>query len=156
MYLCDIIIPENEWASADTGALISKEGRQCPTEKDLQGRSVHHHFSCGSSSRSDPCQQTETPLQLSRPELTDQTYCEKHRSCPKEYDKFSEPDVNQKYGRAWKRIRDRSLTAPALSFAQQGAHVAVEKYIASSRREGGTATKTSCPLPELPHPHPPS
>ena len=65
------------------------------------------------------------------PELTDQTYCEKHRSqARKEYDKFERaPDVNQKYGRAWKRIRDRYAHKHPLCelCLQQGKFVAVEE-----------------------------
>ncbi|MEA4874383.1 MULTISPECIES: HNH endonuclease signature motif containing protein [Bacillota] len=43
------------------------------------------------------------------PNLTDGRYCEEHRVVERRrYDKFERsPDVNKKYGRAWKRIRDR-------------------------------------------------
>ena len=65
------------------------------------------------------------------PELTDQTYCEKHRTqARKEYDKFERaPDVNQKYGRAWKRIRDRYAHKHPLCelCLQQGKYVVVEE-----------------------------
>jgi 5-methylcytosine-specific restriction protein A len=42
------------------------------------------------------------------PNLTDGRYCEEHRVVERRrYDKFERsPDVNKKYGRAWKRIRD--------------------------------------------------
>ena len=41
--------------------------------------------------------------------LSDGPYCEIHRKVvKKEYDRYERsPDINKKYGRAWKRIRDR-------------------------------------------------
>lgn len=43
------------------------------------------------------------------PNLTDSQYCEEHRIQERrKYDKYERaPDVHKKYGRAWKRIRDR-------------------------------------------------
>ena len=43
------------------------------------------------------------------PNLCDGQYCEEHRKQAKrQYDKYERsPYVNKKYGRAWKRIRDR-------------------------------------------------
>lgn len=43
------------------------------------------------------------------PELTDQTYCEKHRTLARQqYDKYERAqDIKMKYGREWKRIRDK-------------------------------------------------
>ena len=43
------------------------------------------------------------------PNLTDGQYCENHRvEERRRYDKYQRSkDVNKKYGRAWKRIRDR-------------------------------------------------
>lgn len=43
------------------------------------------------------------------PNLTDGEYCETHRKpMRQQYDRYERaPDVNKKYGRAWKRIRDR-------------------------------------------------
>ena len=43
------------------------------------------------------------------PNLTDKTYCPEHeKAARQQYDKYKRrPDVNKKYGRAWKRIRDR-------------------------------------------------
>ena len=43
------------------------------------------------------------------PKLTDGRYCEEHRKiADRQYNKYSRaPDVHRKYGRAWKRIRDR-------------------------------------------------
>ena len=43
------------------------------------------------------------------PNLTDGEYCETHRKpMRQQYDRFERaPDVNKKYGRAWKRIRDK-------------------------------------------------
>lgn len=46
------------------------------------------------------------------PNLTDEQYCEKHRTMARrKYDKYERcPNVNKKYGRAWKRIRDRYVS----------------------------------------------
>ena len=43
------------------------------------------------------------------PKLTDDRYCEKHkRLTNKNYNKYQrDPKSNKRYGRAWKRIRDR-------------------------------------------------
>ena len=43
------------------------------------------------------------------PRLTDDQYCEEHRKLVESrYNKYGRsPDVHKKYGRAWKRIRDR-------------------------------------------------
>ena len=43
------------------------------------------------------------------PELTYDRYCEKHKSLVnKNYNKYQrDPKSNKRYGRAWKRIRDR-------------------------------------------------
>ena len=43
------------------------------------------------------------------PNLTDGQYCELHRTLARrQYDRYERAaDVNRKYGRAWKRIRDR-------------------------------------------------
>lgn len=43
------------------------------------------------------------------PNLTDGQYCDAHRKSERQkYDKYERsPDINKKYGRAWKRIRDR-------------------------------------------------
>ena len=43
------------------------------------------------------------------PKLSDGRYCEEHRKVvERNYNKYTRaPDVNHKYGRAWKRIRDR-------------------------------------------------
>ena len=43
------------------------------------------------------------------PRLTESTYCEEHAALARrEYDRYERaPDVHRKYGRAWKRIRDR-------------------------------------------------
>ena len=47
------------------------------------------------------------------PNLTDGQYCEEHRVQERrKYDKYERsPDVHKKYGRAWKRIRDRYYAA---------------------------------------------
>ncbi len=43
------------------------------------------------------------------PRLTDGAYCEEHQKIvDRQYNKYTRsPDVHKKYGRAWKRIRDR-------------------------------------------------
>ena len=43
------------------------------------------------------------------PNLCDGQYCDKHKTVARrKYDKYERPaDINKKYGRAWKRIRDR-------------------------------------------------
>ena len=43
------------------------------------------------------------------PNLTDGQYCGEHRKIARrQYDRYErQPDVGKKYGRAWKRIRDR-------------------------------------------------
>ena len=48
-------------------------------------------------------------LYLICPNLCDGQYCEKHRTEERrKYDMFERSlDINRKYGRAWKRIRDR-------------------------------------------------
>jgi len=47
------------------------------------------------------------------PRLTNGQYCEEHRVQERrKYDKYERsPDVHKKYGRAWKRIRDRYYSA---------------------------------------------
>lgn len=48
------------------------------------------------------------------PNLTDGTYCEKHKKeAVQIYDKYERsPDHKKKYGRAWKRIRDKYAKNP--------------------------------------------
>lgn len=43
------------------------------------------------------------------PELTDKKYCEKHAKLEgQRYERYErDPDTKRKYGRAWKRIRDK-------------------------------------------------
>ena len=50
------------------------------------------------------------------PKLSDKPYCELHRTIEnRRYNEFERaPDVNKKYGRAWKRIRDRYAAAHPL------------------------------------------
>lgn len=50
------------------------------------------------------------------PKLTNGRYCEEHqRLNAKQYNRFTRAvDVNKKYGRAWKRIRDRYVQAHPL------------------------------------------
>jgi len=46
------------------------------------------------------------------PNLTDGRYCEEHKKLENQrYEKYDRnPDVHRRYGRAWKRIRDRYVT----------------------------------------------
>lgn len=46
------------------------------------------------------------------PKLTDGQYCENHVAVARrQYNKYQrDPDINKKYGRAWKRIRDRHIS----------------------------------------------
>ena len=50
------------------------------------------------------------------PELTEETYCEKHKDKARQnYERYERsPDVHKKYGRAWKRIRDSYAAAHPL------------------------------------------
>lgn len=45
------------------------------------------------------------------PELTDHRYCESHKSLAnRNYNKYQrDPESNKRYGRSWKRIRDRYI-----------------------------------------------
>ena len=47
------------------------------------------------------------------PNLTDGQYCEQHRiQARRQYDRYERsPEVHKKYGRAWKRVRDRYMNA---------------------------------------------
>lgn len=53
---------------------------------------------------------------LGCPNLTDGQYCEQHATIArKQYNKYERAaDINKKYGRAWKRIRDRYVMAHPL------------------------------------------
>ena len=56
------------------------------------------------------------------PNLCEGQFCEQHRvEERRKYDKFERSsDVNRKYGRAWKRIRDRYMNAhPLCELCQQ-------------------------------------
>lgn len=50
------------------------------------------------------------------PNLTDGQYCEEHEAAARrQYNRYGRPaDSNKKYGRAWKRIRDRYVAAHPL------------------------------------------
>ena len=50
------------------------------------------------------------------PQLTDGLYCVEHqRQATRHYNHFQrEPETNKRYGRAWKRIRDRYIKAHPL------------------------------------------
>jgi 5-methylcytosine-specific restriction protein A len=50
------------------------------------------------------------------PELTDDRYCEQHQSLVnKQYNKYQrDPESNKRYGRSWKRIRDRYIKTHTL------------------------------------------
>ena len=46
------------------------------------------------------------------PNLTNEQYCAEHEAkARRQYDKYERsPNINKKYGRAWKRIRDRYVS----------------------------------------------
>lgn len=50
------------------------------------------------------------------PKLTDGVYCEEHqKTANAQYNKYQrDPQSNKRYGRAWKRIRDRHIKAHPL------------------------------------------
>ena len=53
------------------------------------------------------------------PNLTDDRYCDVHKHLEKkeanDYNRYSrDPDSNKRYGRAWKRIRDRHVSTHPL------------------------------------------
>lgn len=50
------------------------------------------------------------------PELTEGRYCEEHAAMMnKQYEKYNrDPDTRRRYGRAWKRIRDKYVAAHPL------------------------------------------
>lgn len=50
------------------------------------------------------------------PNLTDDRYCESHKSLvDRNYNKYQrDPNSNKRYGRSWKRIRDRYIKAHPL------------------------------------------
>ena len=65
------------------------------------------------------------------PNLTDGQYCEQHRvqECRK-YDRYERaPDINKKYGQAWRRIRKRYVAAHPLCelCLKEGRHVPVDE-----------------------------
>ena len=65
------------------------------------------------------------------PELTEGRFCEKHeKEENKRYEKYDrDPAVRRKYGRAWKRIRDRYVHKHPLceQCLKEGRYVAVEE-----------------------------
>lgn len=50
------------------------------------------------------------------PRLTDRQYCPEHEGVQRrQYDRYErDPEVNKKYGRAWKRIRDKYVQSHPL------------------------------------------
>lgn len=49
------------------------------------------------------------------PELTNDMYCEKHqKEIDRQYNKERQPLMKKRYGRTWKRIRDRYIKAHPL------------------------------------------
>lgn len=65
------------------------------------------------------------------PNLCDGRYCEEHSGKAREqYDRYERsPDVHKKYGRAWKRIRDRYVRSHPLCemCLKEGRYIAVEE-----------------------------
>lgn len=80
------------------------------------------------------------------PELTDDSYCNKHkREMDKQYNKYQrDPESNKRYGRSWKRIRDRYIKTHPLceECEKQGRLTPVEEvhHIIPLSRGGGNET----------------
>lgn len=73
------------------------------------------------------------------PKLTNWRYCEEHqRLIAKQYNRFTRAvDVNKKYGRAWKKIRDRYVQAHPLceQCLKQGKTHLPRRFTISSRSQ---------------------
>ena len=82
------------------------------------------------------------------PNLTDRLYCSEHEKAARQkYDKFERsPDINKKYGRAWKRIRDSYVkTHPFCEVCfEKGVRVEVEEvHHNKPLSEGGTHDRSN-------------
>ena len=81
------------------------------------------------------------------PNLTEGQYCKEHEAAARrQYNKYERSaDVNKKYGRAWKRIRDRYAAA----------HPLCEMCLKEGRLTPVDEVQPDEPLPFLPHQDPP-
>ena len=82
------------------------------------------------------------------PNLTDEMYCDAHRKQARdEYNLYERsPDINRKYGRAWKRIRDRYASAHPLCerCLKEGKYTPVEEvHHILPVSQGGTHTDSN-------------
>lgn len=82
------------------------------------------------------------------PNLTDGRFCEKHaKEEARRYEKYDrEPSVRKNYGRTWKRIRDRYITAhPLCEQCQKRGKMtaATEVHHIKPLSQGGTSEYTN-------------
>lgn len=92
------------------------------------------------------------------PRLTDRRFCPEHEKLDRDrYNKYERsPDVNRKYGRAWKRIRDRYAAAHPLceQCLKEGRLTPVEEsssYSSYFSRRHTRGQQPDEPVPVLPH-----
>lgn len=84
--------------------------RQNRMKRDLCGETCEGHFYvCGKEVSEVPRKPKKPCAFPGCPNLTDETYCEKHKDIArKQYDRYERPpDVHKTYGRCWSRIRTR-------------------------------------------------
>ena len=92
------------------------------------------------------------------PKLTDGRFCEEHaKEEAKRYEKYDrDPAVRRRYGRAWKRIRDRYIQEhPLCELCQQEGRLtpAEEVHHKKPLAEGGTHARDNslpCASPAMP------
>ena len=74
------------------------------------------------------------------PKLIDGQYCEDHAAVARrQYNKYQRaPDINKKYGRAWKRIRDRHISQhPLCEQCEKAYHRNREEMERAGRKMSG-------------------
>ena len=91
------------------------------------------------------------------PKLTDGRFCEEHQKLENQrYEKYGrDPAAKRKYGRAWKRIRDRYMNAhPLCELCQQEGRLVKAEQVHHIKplAEGGDHQRreSNVPLPFLP------
>ena len=90
------------------------------------------------------------------PNLTDGQYCKEHEAAARrQYNKYERSaDVNKKYGRAWKRIRDRYAAAhPLCEMCLKEGRLTPNRSHLSGRHS--CKGQSDEPLPFLPYQDPP-
>ena len=86
------------------------------------------------------------------PKLTDGRFCEEHAKAEaKRYEKYDrDPAVRRRYGRAWKRIRDRYIQEhPLCELCQRDGRLTPAEEVITSTSFRGWHTRTGqprCPL----------